>query len=113
MDNIAILLTVYNRKNVTINGITTLFSIMKMMKDFHFEVFMTNDGCTDGTEEEVAALFPSIHIINCSGQLYWSRGMNVAWRAAVRYGKCNQVQPGWFKNIYPVTKKKRSCKNGN
>lgn len=29
MDNIAILLTVYNRKNVTINGITTLFSIMK------------------------------------------------------------------------------------
>ena len=20
---------------------------------------------------------------------------------------------GWFKNIYPVTKKKRSCKNGN
>ena len=87
MDNIAILLTVYNRKNVTINGITTLFSIMKMMKDFHFEVFMTNDGCTDGTEEEVAALFPSIHIINCSGQLYWSRGMNVAWRAAVRYGK--------------------------
>ena len=44
MDNIAILLTVYNRKNVTINGITTLFSIMKMMKDFHFEVFMTNDG---------------------------------------------------------------------
>lgn len=52
MDNIAILLTVYNRKNVTINGITTLFSIMKMMKDFHFEVFMTNDGCTDGEQKK-------------------------------------------------------------
>lgn len=102
MDNIAILLTVYNRKNVTINGITTLFSIMKMMKDFHFEVFMTNDGCTDGTEEEVAALFPSIHIINCSGQLYWSRGMNVAWRAAVRYGKFDYFI--WFNDdaeLYP------------
>ena len=25
----------------------------------------------------------------------------------------DRVQSVWFKNIYPVTKKKRSCKNGN
>ena len=25
----------------------------------------------------------------------------------------DRVQSVWFKNIYPVTKKKRSCKSGN
>ena len=80
---VAILLTVYNRKNVTIKALTKLTSILQKDKKRHYEIYMTNDGCTDGTPVEVQRLFPTIHIINHSGNLYWCGGMNLAWSVSL------------------------------
>lgn len=88
MKKIAILLTVYNRKETTINGLRQLYNSLKTCThNIKYNIFLTNDGCTDHTEKEVNKYFPDIIIINGSGNLFWSRGMNLAWKFAVDYDK--------------------------
>lgn len=80
---VAVLLTVFNRKNVTLKGLNTLYAAMKPLEEnYSFDVYMTNDGCTDGTPEAVSEQFPDIHVINGDGNLYWSGGMRKAWDVA-------------------------------
>lgn len=81
MNSIAVLLTVHNRKEKTIKCLKRLFN-QKTPKDINMSVFLTDDGCTDGTREEVQRKFPSVNIVNGDGNLYWNRGMWVAWEAA-------------------------------
>lgn len=77
---VAVLLTVFNRKDITLKGLSTLYAAMKPVEDkYSFDVYMTNDGCTDGTPEAVKKCFPDVHIINADGNLYWSGGMRKAW----------------------------------
>ena len=80
--NIAILLTVYNRKVITINSLKSLFSSINNDSINNYDIYMTNDGCTDGTERFVKQLYPQVNIINHKGNLFWSRGMNLAWEKA-------------------------------
>jgi GT2 family glycosyltransferase len=54
-------------------------------------VFLVDDGCTDGTAAAVAAHFPHVQIIQGSGQLFWNRGMRLAWQSAIAYAQ--QLQP--------------------
>lgn len=80
----AILLTVYNRKEITIKGLHSLFSSIEALGDgYSFDVFMTDDGCTDGTSEAVRNIFNDIHIVHGDGHLFWNRGMIAAWDAAL------------------------------
>lgn len=76
---IAAILTCFNRKEKTM---ACLDSFLKICPDA--DVYLTNDGCTDGTPQAVAAQFPSIHIIEGSGNLFWSRGMYTAWKEAIK-----------------------------
>lgn len=90
MINIATLLTCHNRKEKTISCIKCLFAA----RDFYnannhdhisIEIFLTDDGCTDGTSDAVKSLFASeqINIIQGDGNLYWAGGMRLAWRTAI------------------------------
>lgn len=80
---VAVLLTVFNRKDITLKGLSTLYAAMKPVEDkYSFDVYMTNDGCTDGTPGAVKNCFPDVHIINGDGNLYWSGGMRKAWDVA-------------------------------
>lgn len=81
---VAVLLTVFNRKDVTLKGLSTLYAAMKSVSDrYSFDIYMTNDGCTDGTPEAVKKQFPDVNIVNGDGNLYWSGGMRKAWQAAI------------------------------
>lgn len=79
--SVAVLITVYNRKDKTIKCLTNLFQ-QKLPKDVKIDVYLTNDGCTDGTPEAISLYFPQVHIINGDGTLFWNRGMYVAWNTA-------------------------------
>lgn len=84
MERIAVLLTVYNRKEVTLLGLKSLFSQINKYKDkYAIDVFMTDDGCSDGTAEAVLNEFPDVHVVNGDGSLFWSGGMRKAWAAAI------------------------------
>ena len=78
---IAVLMTVHNRKHETLACLKGLFHV-NVPETYSIEVYLTNDGCTDGTAEEILLLYPSVHILNGSGDLYWNRGMYTAWKEA-------------------------------
>ena len=58
----AVLLTVFNRKEKTLECLSRLFDQLPV-EDLQIDVFLTDDGCTDGTAEAVENLFPSVHIL--------------------------------------------------
>lgn len=80
---LAVLLTVYNRKDTTISCLQHIFS-QKQIEGFDIVVYLTNDGCTDGTKEAVEKEFPQVVIINGDGTLFWNRGMIAAWNRAAK-----------------------------
>ena len=83
MKYIAILLTVHNRKAKTLECLEYLYA-QQNVAGYEWEVYLTDDGCTDCTAEEVARLYPTVNIIKGDGNLYWNRGMYTAWKAAVK-----------------------------
>jgi GT2 family glycosyltransferase len=50
------------------------------------EVFMVDDGSTDGTGQAVKMKFPGVNIIQGTGSLFWNRGMHLAWCTAAKSG---------------------------
>lgn len=83
MKTIAVLLTVFNRKEKTIQCLKRLYDILPL-DGYQVDVYLTNDGCTDGTPEAVAELFPQVNIIHAKGDLFWNRGMWTAWNTAAK-----------------------------
>lgn len=79
MPRIAALITCHNRRQKTLACLDSLFRILPEV-----EVYLTDDGCSDGTREAVLAHFPSVVVISGTGNLYWSRGMYIAWREAIK-----------------------------
>lgn len=79
---VAVLLTCYNRREKTIACLDSLFHAV-VPNGYKFDVYLTNDGSTDGTAETVSSLYPSVKVIEGSGNLYWAGGMRLAWRTAM------------------------------
>jgi GT2 family glycosyltransferase len=80
--NIAVLLTCHNRKNKTVACLESLYRASIPAK-YEIEIFLTDDGSTDGTSEVVQKLFPDIHVVKGDGSLYWAGGMRLAWETAM------------------------------
>ena len=92
---IAAILTVFNRKQKTLACLQHLFETVEMYNSqdtargiVTLTVFMTDDGCTDGTAEAVKTTFPhqDIRILNGTGSLYCAGGMRLAWQTAINSG---------------------------
>lgn len=81
MKYIAVLLTVHNRMDKTKVCLSRLFA-QEIPDSYSMDVYLTDDGCTDGTSEVVRKLFPQVHIVQGNGNLYWNRGMWTAWNVA-------------------------------
>jgi GT2 family glycosyltransferase len=85
---IAVLLTVFNRVDKTIQCLDSLFQSVVNQENMVIDVFITDDGSTDNTEEQIKRLFPypNIHILKGDGNLYWNGGMINSWKAALKKG---------------------------
>lgn len=83
MQTIAVLLTVFNRKDKTLECLKRLYAQLPIEK-YRVDVYLTNDGCTDGTPEAIALQYPKVYIINGDGNLFWNRGMYTAWQEAAK-----------------------------
>ena len=83
MKAIAILLTVHNRRENTLRCLQCVNAQLPV-SGVEVDIYMTDDGCTDGTAETVSKRFPDVHIIKGDGGLYWNRGMIAAWEAAAK-----------------------------
>lgn len=96
MKNIAVLLTCFNRREKTLSCLNTFFNVLDSYNvnasgddEVNVSVFLTDDGCTDGTSEAVEEAFAdrNILIVKGSGSLYWSGGMCLAWETALKERK--------------------------
>jgi len=79
---VAILLTCFNRKRQTLSCLQSAYSALQNVQHFNFEFYLVDDGSTDGTFDAVKSIFPDVNIIKSSGDLYWNRGMRLAWKNA-------------------------------
>lgn len=86
MSKISILLTCHNRKIKTLRCLSTLYKA-ELPYNCEMEVFLVDDGSTDGTTESIKDQFPEVKIIQGNGNLFWNRGMHLAWDTAVRTKK--------------------------
>ncbi|MGM9747218.1 MAG: glycosyltransferase family 2 protein [Candidatus Cryptobacteroides sp.] len=88
MKTVAILLSVYNRREKTLSCIEACyrqFEDFKAEGEYGFRIYMVDDGCTDDTAQYVAERFPEVVIIKGTGNLFWNRGMILAWNTAAKY----------------------------
>jgi GT2 family glycosyltransferase len=77
---IAALLTCHNRREKTLSCLDNLLSQVGI--DASIEVFLVDDGSNDGTAAAVAESYPSVHLLQGDGSLYWTGGMRMAMQAA-------------------------------
>jgi GT2 family glycosyltransferase len=85
INKIAVLLTCHNRKDKTL---TCLEALLKntIPIGYSLEVFLLDDGSTDGTSQAVHDSYSQVNIIKGDGNLFWNRGMRVAFSAAMKKG---------------------------
>ena len=83
LNKIAVLLTCHNRVRLTLKCLNHLYEQDGIDTEFEIQVFLVDDGSTDGTSAEIAINFPKATLIQGNGSLYWNRGMFTAWKKAI------------------------------
>lgn len=78
---IAVLLTCFNRKDKTLSCLQSLYS-----QSSQLDIYLVDDGSTDGTYAAVQSCFPDVTLIKGTGSLYWSGGMRLAFSHAMDKG---------------------------
>lgn len=76
---IAVLMTCYNRVETTLLCLKSLFA---QRSNPELSVFLVDDGSPDKTGEKVKAIYSSVTVIQGTGNLFWCRGMHLAWKTA-------------------------------
>ena len=79
---IAVLITCYNRVQQTITCLNKLFNQKGIDQEFIISCYLVDDGSSDNTSVEVKRKYPQVNLIMGNGDLYWNRGMNLAWKTA-------------------------------
>lgn len=82
MQKVAVLLTCHNRKDKTLACLASFYNAIKPKK-YLFEIFLVDDGSTDGTYNTISQKFPKVNVIIGTGNLFWNRGMHLAWKTAL------------------------------
>lgn len=94
---IAVLMTCHNRRETTLRCLETLRATLRnaalqnaACQQFRVDVFLVDDGSTDGTGKAVSQWASAIqdsslnlHLVPGSGSLFWARGMELAWLMAL------------------------------
>ena len=80
---LATLLTCYNRKEKTLACLKALYS-QSIIENVEVDVYLVDDGCTDGTGDAVRSTFPEVKVLEGDGNLFWNGGMRLAFSEAVK-----------------------------
>ena len=103
-------MTCHNRRETTLRCLESLALEKRVgVGQWKIDVFLVDDGSTDGTREEVGELSGSgsgngsgsgsgsgsgrIHLIEGDGTLFWAKGMELAWRTALEEEKLHCPTP--------------------
>ncbi len=76
---IAVIMTCFNRRNTTLDCLRAL-----QQQTVDFDIYLTDDGSSDGTTNAISAEFPQVTILQGNGNLFWVGGMRLAFAAAIK-----------------------------
>lgn len=86
MRKVAVLMTVYNRCEKTRSCLRSLYGDTEGCGGVSFDVWLTDDGSTDGTSDKLREEFPQVRVLSGDGTLFWNGGMINSWKAALAHG---------------------------
>lgn len=78
---VGVLMTCFNRRDKTVACLAAL-GACRLPPGVSLEVFLVDDGSTDGTTEAVTDAFPAVTVLRGDGSLFWNGGMRRAFEAA-------------------------------
>lgn len=81
---LAALLTCHNRKPKTLACLKALFN-QELKTEVAIDVYLVDDGSTDGTAIAVAQSYPQVKILQGNGRLFWNGGMRLAFAEAINH----------------------------
>lgn len=84
-EKLAVLMACYNRHAKTVACLQHL-AIAATRAGVDYQLFLFDDGSTDGTAEAVHSLEPNAVILRGDGSYFWNRSMNRAFEAAMQVG---------------------------
>lgn len=79
--HLAVIMTCHNRCNITL---TCLYALHQ--QEILFDVYLTDDGSSDGTSHTIITAYPQVNILQGNGDLYWVGGMRLAFTKAIERG---------------------------
>lgn len=79
--SIAIIMTIHNRKEKTLKCLEFLHRT-----NIKFDLYITDDNCTDGSIESINDKYPQAIIYKGDGNLFWNRGMYHSFQSAIKHG---------------------------
>lgn len=83
--SIAVLLTCFNRKDKTLACLERLYKAhVPLQEHIRLDIYLTDDGSTDGTGDAVRDQYPKVHVLKGTGDLYWAGGMRHSWKEALQ-----------------------------
>lgn len=83
LTEVAVLMTCYNRMETTLRCLRSLFA-QELPAGWTLDVWLVDDASPDGTGEKVKAAFPQVNVITSPGNLFWCKGMRLAWDTAAK-----------------------------
>ncbi|MXV17407.1 glycosyltransferase family 2 protein [Hufsiella ginkgonis] len=78
---IAVMASCYNRKQTTLRFLQSL-TVQPAFANNETDVYLLDDGSTDGTAAAIAEKFPFVKVVPGSGALFWAGGMRTVWQHA-------------------------------
>jgi GT2 family glycosyltransferase len=78
----AVLVTCYNRKDKTLAFLKSLTG-QPAFKALHPNIYLLDDGSTDGTHQAVREGYPQVDVVEGSGNMFWAGGMLHIWKYAI------------------------------
>lgn len=82
---IYIVIPVFNRKEYT----KAYLKSLQAQTNQNFKVVIVDDGSTDGTDEMLKNEFPEVDVLKGDGNLFWTAGVNMGIRHALKMGAEN------------------------
>jgi GT2 family glycosyltransferase len=78
---LSVLITCHNRRDKTLRCLDSV-CVQSTAEILRPDVWLVDDGSTDGTDRAVSILFPAVRRISGTGELFWCGGMRKAWALA-------------------------------
>ncbi len=78
---LAVIMTCFNRRNTTLSCLRALY---QQTNALDFDVYLTDDGSSDGTADAVKTEYPEVKILQGDGNLFWAGGMRLAFGQAMQ-----------------------------